>query len=104
MKDVAKHLNHPFYADASNYREHIRLGQILKGAEKYDEPYKPENYTLDEQIEHFMQENVDQAHYAYGLYVNCKKLMEENRELKRQLTIVNQELEETNGILNSLRK
>ena len=83
--DLAKHLNHPFYAEASNYREHIRLGQIMKGAEKYPEPYNPDNYTAKEQIEHFMQENVDQAHYAYGLYVTCMKLMEENAELKHRL-------------------
>jgi hypothetical protein len=85
MEDLAKHLNHPFYAESSNYREHIRLGQIMKGAEKYPEPYSPENYTAKEQIEHFMQENVDQAHYAYGLYKTVEKLEKENWQLKEKV-------------------
>lgn len=63
-----KHLQHPFYYRANEYREEQRRGQILKGAAKYPEPFKPENWSPKELLAHAMQENIDQGHYIYGLY------------------------------------
>jgi len=62
-----EHLNHPFYKDAEKYREDVRKGQILKGAEKYPKPFSPKDWTARELLLHAMQENVDQAHYIVGL-------------------------------------
>jgi chromosome segregation ATPase len=73
-------LNHPFYAEANQYRETVRREQVLKGAHKYPEPFTTESWTNQEIIDHAMQENVDQAHYIYA----AKERMEElERELKR---------------------
>lgn len=61
-----QHLNHPFYKDVETYREDVRIGQIIKGSEKYPEPFTTSSWTNDEIVEHAMQENVDQAHYIYA--------------------------------------
>lgn len=61
-----QHLNHPFYKDVETYREGIRIGQIIKGSEKYPEPFTTSSWTNDEIVAHAMQENVDQAHYIYA--------------------------------------
>lgn len=73
-ENTKKHLNHPFYEDANSYRESVRLDQILKGAEKYPEPFNPKSWTSKQLVEHAMQENVDQAHYIYGLFTRIVEL------------------------------
>jgi|GEM_PF-5109668 len=78
-ENLEKHLNHPFYQKANNYREEVRIGQIKKGSEKYLEPFNPKSWTAKELLEHAMQENVDQAHYIYGLY---EKIEEYQKQLE----------------------
>lgn len=58
----------PFYEDAHTYREAVRRGQIVKGLSKYGRPFNSSDWTAEELLAHAMQENVDQAHYIYGLY------------------------------------
>ena len=79
---LAKHLAHPFYKDAHTYRELTRHGQIVKGAEKYDEPFTPSSWTALELLQHAMQENVDQAHYIYGMYQKVQEMEKELKELR----------------------
>lgn len=62
-----KHLEHDFYRQSHNYREEVRKQQILKGAEKYPEPFTPDSWSDRELIDHTMMENVDQGHYIVGL-------------------------------------
>lgn len=78
IENKLKHLKHPFYDEANEYREMVRNEQILKGAEKYPEPFNPFSWTPEQLIQHFMQENVDQSHYAFGLYQQIQKLTEDN--------------------------
>lgn len=66
-ENTIKHLNHQFYQEANEYREQVRVGQIIKGSEKYTEPFTPSSWSALELAEHAMQENMDQAHYIYGL-------------------------------------
>ncbi|WP_096199495.1 hypothetical protein [Bacillus sp. FJAT-45350] len=73
MKNLQRHLSHPFYKNVQTYRESVRIGQIKKGAEKYPEPFTTSSWSNDEIVEHAMQENVDQAHYIYA----CKERMDE---------------------------
>lgn len=80
--NVIKHLEHPFYKDAQDYREQERVGQIVKGSEKYPEPFNPLSWTPKQLLQHAMQENIDQGHYQYGLYVWINKLEHELDELK----------------------
>lgn len=75
-----KHLAHPFYDEVENYREEVRMRQILKGADKYPEPFKPENYSAEELLQHAMEENVDQGHYIYGLH----EKLEQEREMRNE--------------------
>lgn len=62
-----KHLDSRFYKEAENYRECVRVDQILKGAEKYPEPLNPRSWSVQQLVEHATQENVDQFHYIYAL-------------------------------------
>jgi hypothetical protein len=97
-------LEHKFYQDALANFEEARQGQIEQGFKEYGKPYDPANFTATEQMIHFMSELPDILHYGYGMYKTILAKEQEIIELKRQLTIANQELEEANGILNSLRK
>ena len=76
------HLDHPFYSEAREYWQSVQEGQIHKGAEKYPEPFNPSNWTARQLLEHGMQENVDQAHYLYGLYVKVQEMEKELQELR----------------------
>jgi chromosome segregation ATPase len=77
-----KHLNHPFYAEANQYRETVRREQVLKGAHKYPEPFTTASWTNQEIIDHAMQENVDQAHYIYAAKERMEELEKEIEWLK----------------------
>lgn len=84
-KNEQRHLNHPFYKDANEYREHKRIGQILKGAHKYPEPFTTSSWTSEQIIEHAMQENVDQAHYIYAAHERMQELEQNLREAEQTI-------------------
>lgn len=73
-ESLQRHLDHQFYKNADEYRDQVRIGQIIKGSEKYNEPFTPSSWSAMQLLEHAMQENVDQAHYIYGLYEHIKVL------------------------------
>lgn len=77
-----RHLDHPFYKEAHECWHLTQNGQIRKGAEKYPEPFNPANWTIYELMEHAMQENVDQAHYIYGMYTKMYEMEKELQELR----------------------
>jgi antitoxin component HigA of HigAB toxin-antitoxin module len=79
------HLNHEFYKRAAEYREGERIGQIIKGAHKYPEPFNPFSWSPRQLLQHAMQENVDQGHYIYGLYEWLEKLGKEYDILKLEI-------------------
>jgi hypothetical protein len=87
-----KHLEHPFYKEANDFREEVRTGQILKGAEKYERPFSGTLYTSKQLLVHAMQENVDQGHYIYGLYEliesEKKKLNAVLEDVMNELTLL----------------
>jgi hypothetical protein len=85
QNNLFKHLEHDFYKDAQDYREQERIGQIVKGSEKYPEPFNPDSWSAKELLQHAMQENIDQGHYIYGLYSKISKLERENADLKAEL-------------------
>lgn len=109
LDNERRHLEHPFYGDANKYREDVRREQILKGAAKYPEPFNPKSWTAKELLQHAMQENVDQAHYIFGLYEKISEieaesdkmhfsisenfeLRQENENLKQEIKILKQAL------------
>lgn len=77
-----RYLAHPFYKEVRDCWQITQGGQIRKGAEKYDEPFNPASWSASELLEHAMQENVDQAHYMYGLYVKMYEMETELKELR----------------------
>ncbi|QGF21765.1 hypothetical protein Sam46_gp66 [Bacillus phage vB_BcM_Sam46] len=79
-----RHLLHPFYQRANEYREEERRNQIVKGSEKYPTPFEPMEWTPKQLLQHAMQENVDQAHYIYGLYEWIEEMENEISSLKQQ--------------------
>lgn len=86
------HLAHPFYQQAKEVWEKVREGQIIKGSEKYQEPFTPSSWTNTQLVEHAIQENVDQLHYIVGMQQRMESqhnyilvLLKENAELKEKV-------------------
>lgn len=69
-----EHLEHPFYAKVREIVADVEHQQILKGAEKYPEPFNPQNWTPKELLQHIMQELRDGQVYAVGLFELIEKL------------------------------
>lgn len=88
ISNALKHFNHPFYAEADQYRQDVRKEQINKGAEKYPEPFNPHSWTARQLLRHAMQENVDQAHYIYGLYEQTDRISHELIDIISKLTFI----------------
>ena len=78
-----RHLDHPFYREARECWQFAQQGQIRKGSEKYPEPFTPSSWTVRELLDHAMQENVDQAHYIYGMYQKVQEMEKELAELRQ---------------------
>lgn len=79
-----------FYERARKAWENVQTEQIMKGMEKYPEPFNPRSWTPKELVRHALQENVDQAHYIYGLY----ELLLEREEKIKTLEALVQDLKE----------
>lgn len=80
--DLKQHMEHTFYKEAHQIWQDIQQEQIRKGAEKYPLPFNPDNWTENELLQHAMQENVDQVHYMYGMYL---KIKQRNEVIKRTI-------------------
>jgi predicted lipoprotein len=98
-----KHLNHQFYKDAKAYIEKMRIGQILKGANKYPEPFTTASWTSEQIIQHAMQENVDQAHYIYAAMERMWQLEKDLLEAEQLVKWQYQQLQKTKVIIRELK-
>lgn len=83
LENNMKHQNNPLYKEASKIWQDTQTEQINKGAGKYPEPLNPDNYSLDELLQHAMQENVDQVHYLVAMKKKAEA-MEAELELGRR--------------------
>ena len=72
----------PFYEKVKSIFSSTQQKQILKGAEKYDEPFNPDSWTATELLDHGMQEAVDLMTYLTGLHEKVQALEEENKRLR----------------------
>lgn len=84
-----KHLDHEFYKDVDLITKDVAEGQILKGAEKYDEPFNPFHWNPEQLLHHTLQELRDAQVYTVGMYkvltamkAEIRQLREENHKLK----------------------
>jgi hypothetical protein len=57
----------PFYEKAKNLWQTVQNAQILKGLQKYPEPFNPHSWTPEELLNHALEETVDLTHYLVGL-------------------------------------
>lgn len=89
-----QHLYHPFYQQVDEYVKQVAVQQVMKGAEKYDEPFNPDSWTSDELSNHAMQELRDAQVYTTGMRDRMRKLERENLELKSMLSHAENEIEE----------
>jgi hypothetical protein len=74
LEKLHTHLSNPLYKEANFNWQRTQLQQIIKGAEKYNEPLNPASWTGAQLIEHAMQENIDQAHYLTAIGEKVKEL------------------------------
>lgn len=73
-----------FYEEARSLWITTQEDQMKKGLEKYGEPFDPFSWSPEQLLNHFIQENVDQQHYAYGLYKHIAALQEEVKTLREE--------------------
>jgi chromosome segregation ATPase len=95
--NTEKHFNHPFYKNARNEWIKTQDEQILKGSEKYPEPFTPSSWSNEQLAEHAIQENVDQLHYIVGMK---ERMEQQEKEIER----LNKENENQLHYINSARK
>lgn len=98
----------PFYKKARALWEDTQINQIVKGLHKYEEPFTPEHWTMDELLNHALEESVDLVHYLVGmkelddskqkeidvLYEQNEELMDEIHRLERIIETLAEELAE----------
>lgn len=74
-----KQFQHDFYKKAEKFREEIKIETLKKAALKYQEPFNPSSWTIEELAKHAMAENYDQQNYIYGMY---QRLIEQEKKIK----------------------
>lgn len=81
-----KHFNNPFYKEVDDFVEETKEQQILKGAQKYPEPFDPDSWSIEELAVHGMQELRDAQVYITGMRDRMRK---QEKRIIDALTIVN---------------
>jgi hypothetical protein len=81
--------SYPFYKKARELWMNTQTNQIIKGLEKYPEPFTPSHWTANELLDHALEESVDLVHYIVGLKelldakdAEIERLKEEMERLK----------------------
>lgn len=89
QENKQKHLEHPFYKRVKNVVDEIEVEQILKGSEKYPEPFNPASWTGKELAWHALQELRDGQVYVVGLLDHIERqeqMTKDNFEVHKALT------------------
>ncbi|WP_157800940.1 hypothetical protein [Bacillus solitudinis] len=79
-----KHLEHPFYKKVKAITDNIAIEQIVKGSEKYKEPFNPSSWSNEELAIHILQELRDGQVYAVGLLDRMKEQELEIQNLRKE--------------------
>ena len=83
--NIQSQLDSRFYKEVDEFMEEIKMQQLFKAAETYPKPFDPADFTAEQLVTHFMQENYDQRNYGYGLYKKIKEMQEQIAHLEKQL-------------------
>ena len=81
-----RHLEHPFYKKVDEVTKEIATEQILKGSEKYPNPFSPDDWTNLELVRHQLQELRDAQVYSVGL---LDRLEKQEKEIEGYKKIIN---------------
>lgn len=81
LRREKEHLEHPFYKKVDKVTGEIATEQILKGANKYREPFNPGSWTNKELVKHQLQELRDAQVYGVGL---LERLEEQEAEIEKR--------------------
>jgi hypothetical protein len=88
-----RHLNHPFYKKVDEVTDQVKVEQILKGANKYKEPFNPDSWTNKELVWHQLQELRDAQVYSVGLLDRLEKQDAAYKNLLKDYEAAKQEAE-----------
>jgi predicted N-formylglutamate amidohydrolase len=80
MNKLQEQLDHLFYKEAEDFREDIKMETMKKASVKYNEPFNPASWTIEQLAKHAMAENYDQQNYIFGMY---QRLIEQEKEIER---------------------
>src|SRR5574342_641141 len=59
--------SYPFYKKARDLWMETQVNQIIKGLDKYPEPFNPRSWSPQQLLNHALEEAVDLTHYLVGL-------------------------------------
>jgi hypothetical protein len=90
----------PFYEKAKELWQKTQNAQILKGLQKYPEPFNPHSWTPEQLLNHALEETVDLTHYLVGLKELLDAKDEEINSLKKEIA----GLKRVNKLVSSLPK
>lgn len=80
-----RHLEHPFYKKVDDVTDEVAHEQIIKGSQKYKEPFNPASWTNKELVWHQLQELRDAQVYGVGLLERLTEQEEQIEGLKQEL-------------------
>jgi hypothetical protein len=101
IKTIEAHFSNPIYLKADAMAQEVRRDQIIKGAQKYDEPLNPASWTPKQLIQHAFQENIDQQHYLAALQEKFEAM---ERELQAVSGLYKREIEKMGELTEFLVK
>lgn len=93
---LQKQLDHPFYKKADAFRNEIKRETLEKAAKKYNEPFNPNSWSIEQLAKHAMAENYDQTNYIYGMY---ERLQQQEEAIKTSNLKENEIIRILNGAL-----
>ncbi|QEG13493.1 hypothetical protein PPK14_gp19 [Bacillus phage vB_BspS_SplendidRed] len=94
--------NNPFYQEVDTKDQEIKEQQWMKAAKKYPRPFSPDDWTPQELLTHFLQENYDQRVYGVALGQKLEDAEKETKSLRRENEALREKVAELEEIINEL--
>lgn len=94
--------NNPFYQEVDAKDQEIKEQQWMKAAKKYPRPFSPDDWTPQELLTHFLQENYDQRVYGVALGQKLEDAEKETKSLRRENEALREKVAELEEIINEL--
>jgi predicted RNase H-like nuclease (RuvC/YqgF family) len=95
--------SYPFYQKCRELWMKTQINQVIKGLQKYPEPFDPMHWTPNEIVNHAMEEAVDLVHYLVGLSEHVENLESKIKNLNRTVTEKEQEIAHLKYVIASFK-